>query len=108
MNNGIVLVDFILQMRAKGFSTNEAIVISARSRLRPILMTALTTILGLVPIALATGKGSEISKGMALTVIGGLTASTYLTLVVVPVMFKIFDDFSNWIGRRKEVKVNEV
>ncbi|OQB47112.1 MAG: Swarming motility protein SwrC [Firmicutes bacterium ADurb.Bin153] len=108
VNNGIVLVDFILQMRAKGFSTNEAIVISARSRLRPILMTALTTILGLVPIALATGKGSEISKGMALTVIGGLTASTYLTLVVVPVMFKIFDDFSNWIGRRKEVKVNEV
>jgi len=108
VNNGIVLVDFILQMRAKGFSTDEAIVISARSRLRPILMTALTTILGLVPIALSTGKGSEISKGMALTVIGGLTAATYLTLVVVPVVFKIFDDFTNWIGRRKEVKVNEV
>jgi HAE1 family hydrophobic/amphiphilic exporter-1 len=107
VNNGIVMVDFILQMRAKGFSTDEAILIAGRSRLRPILMTALTTILGLIPMALATGKGSEMSKGMSITVIGGLTAATYLTLVVVPVVFKLFDELKNWYSRRKEVKVNE-
>lgn len=107
VNNGIVMVDFILQMRAKGFSTDQAIIISGRSRLRPILMTALTTILGLIPIAFSTGKGSEISRGMAFTVIGGLVASTYLTLVVVPVAFKLFDDFINWIGRHKEVSIDE-
>ena len=107
VNNGIVMVDFILQMKAKGFSTDQAIIISGRSRLRPILMTALTTILGLIPIAFSTGKGSEISRGMAFTVIGGLVASTYLTLVVVPVAFKLFDDFINWIGRHKEVSIDE-
>jgi len=107
VNNGIVMVDFILQMKSKGFTTDEAILVAGRSRLRPILMTALTTILGLIPIALSTGKGSEISKGMALSVIGGLTVATYLTLVVVPVVFKLFDELKNWISRRKEVEKNE-
>ncbi len=107
VNNGIVMVDFILQMKAKGFDTREAILVAGRSRLRPILMTALTTILGLIPIALSTGKGSEISKGMSLTVIGGLTVATYLTLVVVPVVFMMMEDLKNWIFRRKEAKANE-
>ncbi len=69
----------------------EAIVEGGRSRLRPIMMTALTTILGLIPLALGIGEGAEVRAPMAITVIGGLTVSTILTLVVIPVMYTLVD-----------------
>jgi len=87
VKNGIVLVDFINLMRERGYELNEAIIMSGRSRLRPVLMTALTTILGMVPLALSTGEGSEMWKPMGVTVIGGLIFSTIVTMIIVPVMY---------------------
>lgn len=90
VKNGIVLVDFINLMRARGNEMVEAIALSGRSRLRPVLMTALTTILGMLPLALSSGEGSEIWSPMGITVIGGLVFSTFLTLVIVPVVYMVF------------------
>ncbi len=89
VKNGIVLVDFINLMRDRGYALNEAITLSGRSRLRPVLMTALTTILGMLPLALSTGEGSELWRPMGITVIGGLVFSTIVTMVIVPVMYGV-------------------
>jgi len=91
VNNAIVLVDLINQLRAGGSERIEAIREAARLRLRPIMMTTLTTVLGLLPMALGLGEGAEMRSPMAITVIGGLLTSTLLTLVVVPVMYAILD-----------------
>jgi HAE1 family hydrophobic/amphiphilic exporter-1 len=91
VNNAIVLLDLINQLRAKGMAKIEAILEGGRSRLRPILMTALTTILGLLPLALGIGEGAEVRSPMAITVIGGLTVSTLLTLIVIPVVYAVVD-----------------
>jgi HAE1 family hydrophobic/amphiphilic exporter-1 len=87
VKNGIVLVDYINLMRDRGYELADAITRSGRSRLRPVLMTALTTVLGMLPLALSTGEGSEIWSPMGITVIGGLIFSTFLTLVIVPVVY---------------------
>jgi HAE1 family hydrophobic/amphiphilic exporter-1 len=91
VNNAIVLIDFINQLREKGMEKLEAIVEAGRSRLRPIMMTTLTTVLGLLPLALGLGEGAEVRAPMAITVIGGLTVSTMLTLLVIPVMYAVMD-----------------
>lgn len=90
VKNAIVLVDYINLSRDRGIELYEAIVTSGRSRLRPVLMTAATTILGLLPMALSTGEGSEIWAPMGISVIGGLIFSTFVTLVIVPVIYAIF------------------
>ena len=90
VKNAIVLVDFINLMRDRGYALDEAIVESGKSRLRPVLMTALTTILGMLPLALSTGEGSEIWSPMGISVIGGLIFSTLITMVIVPVFYRIF------------------
>jgi HAE1 family hydrophobic/amphiphilic exporter-1 len=87
VKNGIVLVDYINLMRDRGYELNEAITLSGRSRLRPVLMTALTTILGMLPLALSTGEGSELWRPMGITVIGGLVFSTLVTMIIVPAMY---------------------
>lgn len=89
VKNGIVLVDYTNLMRDRGMKLYEAIAVSGKSRLRPVLMTALTTILGMLPLALSTGEGSEIWRPMGITVIGGLVFSTLVTMVVVPVMYGV-------------------
>ncbi|MBT8399043.1 MAG: efflux RND transporter permease subunit, partial [Rhodothermia bacterium] len=91
VNNAIVLVDLINQLRADGVAKLEAIREGARLRLRPILMTTLTTTLGLLPLALGFGDGAEIRAPMGITVIGGLIVSTLLTLIVIPVMYALLD-----------------
>ena len=91
VNNAIVLIDLINQLRDNGMSKIEAIIEGGRSRLRPILMTMLTTALGLLPLAIGIGKGAEVRAPMAITVIGGLTVSTLLTLIVIPVMYSVMD-----------------
>ncbi|WP_274309294.1 efflux RND transporter permease subunit [Solibacillus daqui] len=91
VNNGIVLVDYINQKRQQGFDVQEAIVIGAQDRMRPILMTALTTILGLVPLALGIGEGTEMNQPMAIVVIGGLISSTILTLFIVPIIYRLIE-----------------
>ncbi|ALO15838.1 Multidrug transporter MdtC [Salinivirga cyanobacteriivorans] len=90
VKNAIVLVDYINLMRDRGHELNEAITMSGKSRLRPVLMTAMTTILGMLPLALSTGEGSEIWSPMGISVIGGLVASTIITMVIVPVVYKLF------------------
>jgi HAE1 family hydrophobic/amphiphilic exporter-1 len=87
VKNAIVLVDFINLMRERGYELKEAIVLSGRSRLRPVLMTSLTTILGMLPLAMSTGSGSEIWSPMGIAVIGGLIFSTIVTLILVPVVY---------------------
>jgi len=91
VNNAIVLVDLINQLRAQGVERFDAIMEAGRARLRPILMTSLTTALGLLPMAMGVGEGSEVRTPMAITVIGGLVVSTILTLLVIPVVYSLMD-----------------
>lgn len=91
VNNGIVMVDFINQLRREGMPKKEAIIEAGRARLRPILMTALTTILSMIPIAMGMGEGSEMVQPMAITMTGGLIYGTLLTLIVVPCIYDIFN-----------------
>lgn len=91
VNNAIVLIDLINHLRDTGIERTQAIIEAGKLRLRPILMTTLTTVLGLTPMALGIGEGSEIRAPMALTVISGLLVSTLLTLVVIPVVYSVLD-----------------
>jgi HAE1 family hydrophobic/amphiphilic exporter-1 len=90
--NAILLVDFTNQMKAEGHSTHDAIILAGKVRMRPILMTTFSMIFGMMPIALAVGAGSEWKNGMAWALIGGLTSSLFLTLIVVPVVYQMFDN----------------
>ena len=101
VNNAIVLIDLINQLRERGLDKYEAIMEGGKSRLRPILMTTLTTTLGLLPLAIGFGDGAELRAPMGITVIGGLLVSTLLTLVVIPVMYSIMD-------RKKYVTKSEI
>jgi hydrophobic/amphiphilic exporter-1 (mainly G- bacteria), HAE1 family len=89
VKNAIVLIDFTNLMRDRGYELDEAITLAGRSRLRPVLMTTATTILGMLPLALSTGEGSEIWRPMGISVIGGLTLSTVVTMVIVPVIYRV-------------------
>ena len=91
VKNAIILIDKVNQLREAGVAKREALVEGARSRLRPIVMTTLSTLFGFMPLALALGEGAEVRSPMAITVIGGLLVSTLLTLVVIPVMYKLMD-----------------
>ncbi len=91
VNNGILLIDFILQLRARGMSKDEAILEAGTLRLRPILITSLTTIFGMIPIALGLGEGGEALQPLGAVVVGGLTTSTFLTLIVIPCVYSLLD-----------------
>ena len=97
VNNAIVLIDFIKMTRERGSERQEAVIESCRTRLRPILMTTMTTVLGMLPLSLGLGEGSEIYRGMAITVMFGLTFSTLLTLVVIPILYTLIEDMNNAI-----------
>jgi len=90
VKNGIVLIDYINLNRERGMSIRRAVINGGHSRLRPVLMTSLTTILGMVPMAIGTGVGSEMWRPMGTAVIGGLAMSTVMTLLFVPTMYTIF------------------
>ena len=100
VNNAIVLVDFINTLRRRGYERHEAVVLGTQVRFRPIVMTTLTTIGGMSPLALGLGSGSELYQSMAITVIGGLLVSTFFTLLYIPVMYLILDDLSVWSKKR--------
>lgn len=108
VNNSIILVDYINILRRNGMSRYEAIIHAGPSRLRPILMTTLTTILGMVPLALALGEGSETQQPLAITIIFGLGVSTIFTLLFVPVVYTLFDDLSNKITGKKSKAIEKV
>ena len=94
VNNAIVLIDFIKTMRTRGYDKEYAIIYSCETRLRPILMTTMTTVFGMIPMALGLGEGSEFYRGMAITVIFGLAFSTILTLVLMPILYSVVDSFT--------------
>ncbi|MDI3322605.1 efflux RND transporter permease subunit [Pinibacter soli] len=102
--NGILLVDFTNHRKAEGASLVEALIDAGRERFRPILMTTIAMIVGMLPIALASGAGAEVKNGMAWVIIGGLTSSLLLTLVVVPCVYYIVDKLLHRITRRKRVR----
>jgi len=87
VNNGIVLIEFVNELRKQGYSPFDAVTIASKTRLRPILMTSLTTILGLLPLALGIGEGAELQTPLAITVMGGLISSTFLTLFFIPALY---------------------
>ena len=97
VNNGIVFVDSVNQMRIGGMSKREALIETGRVRLRPILMTALTTILGMSTMALGTGMGAEMMQPMAIVTEGGLIYGTLLTLFVVPCIYDAFNREKNMV-----------
>ena len=100
VNNAIVLVDYVGQLKARGMPTDEALAVAGQVRLRPILMTTLTTVLGLVPMAMGLGDGAEIRMPMAITVIAGLSLSTLLTLVVIPTLYAGVDGIASRLRPR--------
>jgi len=90
VKNGVVLVDFINLLRDRGYEVNEAVALAGKSRLKPVLMTALTAILGMLPLALGIGEGSEIWAPLGVTIVGGLTVSTIVTMILIPVLYSLF------------------
>ena len=99
--NAIILVDFTNHLKAQGHSTHDALMLANHARLRPILMTTIAMVIGMMPIAMASGSGSEWKNGLAWVIIGGLISSLFLTLVVVPVVYQLFDNILNKFGWNK-------
>ncbi|WP_332697096.1 efflux RND transporter permease subunit [Halalkalibacter lacteus] len=111
VNNAIVLVDYINKLRERGLAREEAILEAGPTRLRPILMTMLTTVLAMVPLAIGFGEGAELQAPMATVIVFGLSFSTFITLVLVPVMYIYTDNFTNWwkgLFSRRKKRRNEV
>ena len=102
--NAILVVDYTNTLRARGQGRAEALMEAGPTRLRPIMMTTLALILGILPVALAIGRGSEFRETIGITIIGGISLSTLLTLMVIPCSYTIFDDLSNYISRLRGVK----
>ncbi len=100
VNNGIVLIDYVNQLRIQGMERTEAILQGGITRLRPILMTTLTTILALLPMALNRGEGAELFAPISITLFGGLLVSTLLTLIIVPSLYSLIDDIASWAGEK--------
>ena len=101
VKNGIVLIDYTILMRERGFSIAESSVIAAKSRLRPILMTTLTTVLGMIPMAVGQGEGSEMWRSLGMVVAWGLSVSTLVTLVIIPT---VYASMASWQERRAAKK----
>ena len=108
VKNGIVLIDYIILCRERGLSVITSVITSGKSRLRPVLMTTMTTILGMMPMAIGSGQGSEMWRPMGVAVIGGLTVSTLLTLLLVPVLYCSFAGVGIKRQRRKLRKSREL
>ena len=104
VKNGIVLIDYTILMRERGMSVIEASVTAARSRLRPILMTTLTTVLGMLPMALGRGEGSEMWRSLGMTVVWGLSFSTLITLVLIPAVYCVFATRQERRSAKKSIK----
>lgn len=104
VNNSIVLVDYINILRDRGMDRYEAVLEAGRSRMRPILMTTLTTVLAMVPLGLALGEGAEMQQPLAITIIFGLTISSIFTLLLIPVVYTLFDDLTGKFTRKKKGK----
>jgi len=108
VNNAIILIDRINQLRGEGIRKKEAIVLAGSQRIRPILMTSITTILALLPLTIGIGESAALRAAMDLAVIGGLVSSTLLTLVVIPCVYWTLDSFSDWLTRSRKRQISPV
>lgn len=99
VKNAILIVDFVNQLKAEGMDRKKAVIEGTLERFRPILMTTIAMVIAMIPIAIATGAGSEWKNGLAWVLIGGLTSSMLLTMIIVPVMYRLVDDMSEWISK---------
>lgn len=106
--NAIILVDFTNQRKKEGASTFQALIEANNARLRPILMTTLAMVFGMLPIAMASGAGAEWKNGLAWVIIGGLISSLFLTLIIVPVMYDVFDKLIKKFGRDKNLPLDDL
>jgi HAE1 family hydrophobic/amphiphilic exporter-1 len=104
VKNGIVLIDYTILCRERGMSVREAIIAAGKSRLRPILMTTLTTVLGMIPLAIDKGEGAEMWNSLGMTVAWGLSVSTIVTLILIPLLYSLFAD-SGIRRKNKKAKV---
>lgn len=104
VNNGIVLIDYIMLCRERGMGISHAVITSGKSRLRPILMTTLTTVLGMIPMAVGRGEGSEMWRALGMCVAWGLSFSTLITLIIIPTLYSVFAGNGIKRTRRKELK----
>jgi HAE1 family hydrophobic/amphiphilic exporter-1 len=102
--NAILIVDFTNQLKAQGQKTHDALIESVRTRMRPILMTTIAMVFGMIPIAIAKGSGAEWKNGLAWVLIGGLTSSMFLTIIVVPMIYSTVDSVKDWATSRKIAK----
>jgi HAE1 family hydrophobic/amphiphilic exporter-1 len=100
--NAIMLVDFANHRKSEGASTYDALVAANHARFRPILMTTIAMVVGMVPIAFATGDGADMNRGLAMVIMGGLLSSLFLTLIIVPVVYSIFDSLGRRLGKDKK------
>ncbi len=100
--NAIMLVDFANHRKAEGYSTYEALMAANHARFRPILMTTIAMVIGMIPIAMAQGDGADMNRGLAMVIIGGLLSSLFLTLIIVPVVYSIFDSIGKRFGKKKK------
>jgi HAE1 family hydrophobic/amphiphilic exporter-1 len=98
--NSILLVEYAIEREREGRSQRDSLIEACRERARPIVMTTLAMMAGMLPTALSLGKGSEFRQPMAVAVIGGLITSTILSLVLVPVVYEFVDDFEHWLAPR--------
>lgn len=105
VKNGIVLIDYAILCRERGMDVNTAVVTASKQRLRPILMTTLTTVLGMIPMALGSGEGAEMWNGLGITVSWGLTVSTLITLVLIPTLYAIFISRREKRQAKKRLKI---
>ncbi|MGC4127957.1 MAG: efflux RND transporter permease subunit [Bergeyella sp.] len=101
--NAILIVDFTNMRKAAGANTHDALIQANHARLRPILMTTIAMIIGMLPIALANGAGAEMNRGLAWVIIGGLTSSLFLTLIIVPVVYSLFDSVLRRFGKDEKI-----
>lgn len=106
--NAIMLVDFANHRKSEGYSTYDALIAANHARFRPILMTTIAMVIGMVPIAFATGDGADMNRGLAMVIMGGLLSSLFLTLIIVPVVYAIFDSLSIRFGKNKKVNYEEL
>ena len=108
VKNAIILITYTVQLIDHGVERNEALILASQRRMRPIFMTAIAMVLGMLPLALKHGAGAEIYNGLAMAVVGGLSVATLFTLIFIPVVFTILDDVKSRFWKVRPVSLDDM